>query len=143
MYIQQPVSRAGFVVRTCAAKANTLGDHAAEEETARQQNRPSPPVLLRDIFSPKRGGGEWSGAGKSRALDRLDRLQEVANLALQDRATTPGGEPWGCADIGAGVYDEGKCSLSRESRIYTREIDSRWIHSQDVCRGSGRQRIRW
>eukprot|EP00903_Cladosiphon_okamuranus_P013732 g12785.t1 len=91
--------RAGSVVRSCAAKANTIGEHGEGEETARHQSQPSPPVLLRDIFSPKQSG-EWSGAGKKRALDRLDRLQEVANLALADRGA-PGGEPWGCADIGA------------------------------------------
>lgn len=98
-------------MRSCAARATTLGEHAEEEgEAVRQPNQPSPPVLLRDIFAPKRGGREWSGAGKKRALDRLDRLQEVANLALEDRAAN-GGKPWGCADIGAGAYVRGACSL--------------------------------
>lgn len=36
-------------------------------------------------------------------LQRLDRLQEVADLALEDRVESGGGS-FGCADIGAGEY---------------------------------------
>lgn len=38
---------------------------------------------------------------KNRApLHRLDRLQEVANLAIEERVEKKG--TWGCADIGTG-----------------------------------------
>lgn len=36
-------------------------------------------------------------------LQRLDRLQEVADLALEDRVENGGGY-FGCADIGAGEH---------------------------------------
>lgn len=72
-------------------------------------------MRLKDIFAPRRAphdsygsgsnvrpGAEGLGfGGKTVALHRLDRLQEVANLALEDREGLGGG--WGCADIGAGA----------------------------------------
>lgn len=68
---------------------------------------------IRFIFAQKHGlnssalktshcGGETPELGlgrKPERLRRLDRLQEVANLALGDRKE---GEAWGCADIGTG-----------------------------------------
>lgn len=129
IHLAQLATRAGSVVRSCEAEANTLGEHAAGKEAARHQSQPSQPVLLRDIFSPKRGRDEWSGAGKKRALDRLDRLQEVANLALEDREAR-GGASWGCADIGAGacvygIFVVNTCTSDRQSDW----VGSRCVHS--------------
>ncbi|CAN0154241.1 unnamed protein product [Ectocarpus sp. 4 AP-2014] len=91
-------SRAGVVIRPCSAALDGPGGPITEVSVRKQSQR-GPPVLLRDIFGAR---SPWLGMKRlERApLQRLDRLQEVADLALEDRVESGGGS-FGCADIGA------------------------------------------
>lgn len=96
----------------------TVGDSVDGSTTGEQDfsYASRTPVQLKDIFAPRRAPHDSHGSGSSARPDteglgiggkavplhRLDRLQEVANLALEDREG-PGGA-WGCADIGAGAW---------------------------------------
>ena len=114
------VSRALAAARPIAS-ALTLRHVALEQAALGDRHVPRRMITLRDIFAPRRleqdefngncvvvtGGGEKLssfGDEKRAQLHRLDRLQEVANLALEDRAGK--GEAWGCADIGTGELAE-------------------------------------
>ncbi|CAB1100275.1 unnamed protein product [Ectocarpus sp. CCAP 1310/34] len=91
-------SRAGVVIRPCSAALDGPGGPITEASVRKRSQR-GPPVLLRDIFGTR---SPWLGMKRlERApLQRLDRLQEVADLALEDRVESGGGS-FGCADIGA------------------------------------------
>lgn len=60
-------------------------------------------LAVRSGTSQIEGGNRWAvDVGRDTGqLHRLDRLQEVVDLAVEDRRP---GEAWACADIGAGVW---------------------------------------
>ncbi|CAM9529604.1 unnamed protein product, partial [Ectocarpus fasciculatus] len=91
-------SRAGVVIRPRLATLDGPGVPVTEAPMRHRSQR-GPPILLRDIFGTR---SPWLGMKRlERApLQRLDRLQEVADLALEDRVENGGGY-FGCADIGA------------------------------------------
>ncbi|CAM9332327.1 unnamed protein product [Ectocarpus sp. 12 AP-2014] len=91
-------SRAGVVIRPCSAALDGPGGPITEASVRKRSQR-GPPVLLRDIFGTR---SPWLGMKRLEraSLQRLDRLQEVADLALEDRVES-GGRSFGCADIGA------------------------------------------
>ena len=91
----------------------SVGDSIGASTEEDLRSAPRTRVQLKDIFAPRRAqhdsycsdsnvrpGAEGFG-GRAVPLHRLDRLQEVANLALEDRDGAAGA--WGCADIGAGA----------------------------------------
>ncbi|CBJ32050.1 SAM-dependent methyltransferase [Ectocarpus siliculosus] len=94
---QRFASRAGVAIRPCSAALDGPGGPITEASVRKRSQRGSP-VLLRDIFGTR---SPWLGMKRlERApLQRLDRLQEVADLALEDRVESGGGS-FGCADIG-------------------------------------------
>ncbi|CAM9877743.1 unnamed protein product [Ectocarpus sp. 13 AM-2016] len=98
LVLQRFASRAGVVIRPCSAALDGPGEPITEASVRKRSQR-GPPVLLRDIFGTR---SPWLGMKRmERApLQRLDRLQEVADLALEDRVES-GGRSFSCADIGA------------------------------------------
>lgn len=107
--LQRFASRAGVVIRPCLAALDGPGGPITEA-SVRQRSQRGPPVLLRDVFGT---GSPWLGMKRlERApLQRLNRLQEVADLALEGRVESAGGS-FGCADIGAGEYCAcGECDV--------------------------------
>ncbi|CAM9799096.1 unnamed protein product [Hapterophycus canaliculatus] len=102
---QQLASRATAAVGACLAEPLPTAEGEVE---ARQQARSAPPILLRDLFGAEQTAEPLSSSRDACTLfHRLDRLQRVADLALEDRVG-PHSMSRGCADIGA---DHGQLAI--------------------------------